>query len=147
MDMQEIIHQIDAQIAQFQEVRTLLADTASPIRRKPDRPSGSAKVMPPARPNAVGLEKVAGKPSSIRPLSVEAQQRIATAQKARWAKFKAASKSATKKNVRKAATTPLAKNPRPKIVAPKTAPVTKAVSAKKAGTRKAEAVAGPAPSL
>ena len=147
MDMQEIIDQIDAQIAQLQKVRTLLANAASPIRRKPGRPSGSAKVISSARPNAVGTEKVAGKPSSIRTLSVEARQRIAAAQKARWAKSKAASKKTAKKNVRKAAATPIAKNPRPKIVAPKTAPVRKAVSAKKAGTRKAEIVAGPAFSL
>lgn len=139
--------QIDAQIAQFQKVRGLLADTASPIRRKPGRPSGSAKVMPPAKPNAVGIEKVAGKPSSIRTLSVEARQRIAAAQKARWDKSKAALKKAAKKNLRKAAASTIANNPRPKIVAPKTAPVKKAAAAKRAGTRKAETVAGPAPSL
>jgi chorismate mutase len=138
MEMREIVDQIDAQIARLQKVRTLLADTAAPSRRKPGRPSGSGKVLPPAKVNAVGAEKVAGKPSPVRTLSAEARQRMATAQRARWAKSKAASKKAAKKPVRKTEVTAVAKPTKPKTAAPKTTPVKKATSVKKAGVRKGE---------
>ncbi len=140
VDTQGIIDQIDAQIVQLQKVRALLADTATPIRRKPGRPAGSGKVAPRATANAARVEKMVSTPVAVRTLSAEARERIATAQRARWAKSKAASKKAAKL-LRRAEGEVAAKQIKPKTIAPKTAPVKKAVFAKKAGIRRAETAA------
>ncbi len=141
MDIQEIVAQIDAQISQLQKARTLLSGTAPPVKRKPGHPAGSAKVIPAGKANGLGAEKIANKPSAARTLTAESRERISAAQKARWAKYKAASKKAVKKDLRKAAATPAARSIKPKAVAPKTAPVKKVVSVQKASTRKADTAA------
>ncbi len=95
--------------------------------------------MPTVKAKAVGLED-GQQAIPIRTLSPEARERIATAQRARWAKSKAASKKAAKL-LGKAEGEAVAKHTKPKTGAPKTAPVKKALSAKKAGIRKAETAA------
>lgn len=132
MEMHEIVDQLDAHIEQLRKVRSLLADTAAPIRQKPGRPLGSGKALPPAKVNAVGAGKVADKPSPARTLSAATRQRIAAAQKARWAKFKAAPKKVARNPVRKTEATAVAKHTNSKTAAPKTAPVKRTISAKKA---------------
>ena len=76
MSVQNIITQIDAEIAKLQQARQLLSIDAT-VKRGPGRPRKNA-----AQPAEQGK----------RALSTEARARIAAAQKARWAKAKKAAK-------------------------------------------------------
>ena len=95
MNTEEIIKAIDAQIAKLQQVRELIAGSATPVvavAARRGRPKGSTN-KPAAAPVPVKASK--------RVMSAEGKARIAAAQKLRWAKQKnsaAPSKSATKKS-------------------------------------------------
>ena len=97
MNTQEIIKAIDAQIAQLQQVRELIAGSATPVvtlAPRRGRPKGSTnKAAATPAPSSVKASK--------RVMSAEGKARIAAAQKLRWAKQKnatAPAKSATKKS-------------------------------------------------
>jgi hypothetical protein len=90
MDTNSIVSEIDAEISRLHQVRALLTGTSTTAKRKPGRPAGTS------------LPK---KTKAVRSLSAEAREKIAAAQKARWAK----SRKAAKKEVRNAAAVPAAK--------------------------------------
>jgi hypothetical protein len=75
MNIQEIISQIDREIAQLTKVKEAL--TGIPAKRGPGRPRLTATTKP------------AIKKKAKRKMSAEGRARIAAAQKARWAKLKA----------------------------------------------------------
>jgi len=129
MTTNDIVAEIDAQIARLQQARELLVGTDATIKRKPGRPAGST---PPLKVSSVAPKKVAGNSKAARTLSVEARARIAASQKKRWAK----SKKAAKKAARDTAATPAEKAPTARGIVKKTAPAKKAVAAKKAGPAK-----------
>jgi hypothetical protein len=74
VNTQEILIALDAEIARLQHARSRIAASGKPKRR--GRPAWSA-------PSAISAQKK-------RELSPEARKKIATAQKKRWAKQKAA---------------------------------------------------------
>jgi hypothetical protein len=82
MDTTKIIEQIDLQISNLQEARDLL--TGAVTKNGPGRPKKSVSVVAPK-----------GK-STQRVLSAEAKEKIAAAQKKRWAKVRRAAKKAAK---------------------------------------------------
>ncbi len=91
MNIEDIISEIDAEIARLQQAKALLGNTVSVsavIKRKPGRPPASAKTQP-----------VAKKTGKRRTMSPEGRAKIAAAQKARWAKTKRAAKKVAKKKV------------------------------------------------
>jgi hypothetical protein len=86
MSIANLIFEIDAEITKLQQVRTLLAGTASLAPKKRGRPAGTVKVV-----------KTVAKPAKVakktkRNLSPEGRARIAAAAKARWAAKKQAAK-------------------------------------------------------
>jgi hypothetical protein len=86
MAIQDVIHQIDTEIAKLQQAKVLLgggAMTSPAIKGKRGRPKGSASTK-----RAVAKKTVAKK--TRKPLSSEARKKIADAQKVRWAKAKKA---------------------------------------------------------
>jgi hypothetical protein len=98
MAIDSILAQIDAEIAKLTQVRSLLANTGKiadkiteRLTKKVGRPAKAAKVGRPAK--AVKVEKAIKAPKAAkvaktkkrRTLSPEARQRIAEAQRKRWA--------------------------------------------------------------
>ena len=81
MEVTEIVRQIDSEIAKLKEARDLLQGGA--VKRSPGRPAKKAASVPSASVKA-GKAK--------RKLSPEARQRIAEAQKRRWAATRKAEK-------------------------------------------------------
>ena len=79
MNIQDIVVEIDAEISRLQQVKALLTGTSTTENRKPGRPTNAS---------------LAGKARTRRTLSVEAREKIAAAQRARWAKSKKAAKKA-----------------------------------------------------
>jgi hypothetical protein len=77
MNIQDIFAEIDAEISKLQKVKALLSGTSTAENRKPHHP-GHAKTR--------------------RTLSTEARERIAAAQRARWAKSKKAAAKAARIN-------------------------------------------------
>jgi hypothetical protein len=102
MAIDSILAQIDAEIAKLTQVRSLLANTGKiadqiteRITKKVGRPAKATKATKPVKaakvakaPKAVKVAKVA-KTKKRRTLSPEARQRIADAQRKRWAAQKA----------------------------------------------------------
>jgi hypothetical protein len=90
MAIDSILAQIDAEIAKLTQVRSLLAATgkiaAKLTERKTKKAAKAAKAAPVAK--AAKAPKVA-KAKKRRSLSPEARQRIADAQRKRWAAQKA----------------------------------------------------------
>jgi hypothetical protein len=125
MDTNDIVVEIDAEISRLQQARALLSSTATTVKRKPGRPAGAS---------------FPSKTKAVHTMSAEARAKIAAAQKARWAK----TKKAAKKEARAVAATPAVKRATPNGVAPKTAPVKKAVTAKKSGQSKTKTPITPA---
>ena|ERR1700761_3751597 len=81
-----ILEQIDAEISRLQQVRSILSGTSADIgKRLPGRPKKTQ----------------AAPPRTKRSLSPGAKERIAEAQRLRWAKSRRAIKKATKKAVAK----------------------------------------------
>jgi hypothetical protein len=78
MDTQKIVAEIDAEISRLQQVKALLTGTSTTENRNSGRSS------------------VAGSFGKKRTLSAEARERIAAAQRARWAKSKKAVKRAAR---------------------------------------------------
>jgi hypothetical protein len=78
MGIANFIAEIDAEITQLEQARTILSKSAAPAAKKKGRPAG--------------VVKAADKPvkKKKRKLSPEGRARIAAAAKARWAKAKAA---------------------------------------------------------
>jgi hypothetical protein len=82
LNTSKIIQQIDSQILKLQEAKALLAGAVA--KKGPGRPKkGASVVVPKAK-------------SAKRVLSAEAKERIAAAQKKRWAKARRAAKKAAK---------------------------------------------------
>jgi hypothetical protein len=85
MDTQAIIEALDNEIARLQEVKALLAAANATaltgnLKRSPGRPKKAATVVAPKK----------------RVISAEAKEKMAAAQKARWAKVRKAAKKAAK---------------------------------------------------
>ena len=125
MEIPEIVRALDAQIAQLQQVRQLLSDSAStsvpseePAKRR-GRPPGTAK-------------PVEAKPAGKRTMSEEGKARIAAAQKKRWAKSKKAAKAAASAIVANTAAAPAKKAPAKKAAVPASKTKPAKVAAKKA---------------
>jgi hypothetical protein len=83
LNITNIIEQIDAEISKLQTAKALL--TGAVTKSGPGRPKKSASVSAP----------VNAKPSK-RVVSAEAKEKMAAAQKKRWAKVRSASKKAAK---------------------------------------------------
>ena len=84
MRIQDIVVEIDAEISKLQQVKALLAGISTTEMRKPGRPA-NASLPGNARPK--------------RTLSAEGREKIAAAQRARWAKSKKAVKKAARSTV------------------------------------------------
>lgn len=82
MNTVEIVAALDAEIARLRQVRELLAGVEQSGRRGPGRPKGSGGKTVAEVVDAVVKKRV---------LSPEARERIASAQRARWAAHSAAS--------------------------------------------------------
>jgi hypothetical protein len=80
MAFEALLHEIDTQISCLQQAKALLSGTEA--KRGPGRPTTVASPTKAARPKAV--------------LSAKARKAIGDAQRARWAKVKAAAKAAKK---------------------------------------------------
>lgn len=81
MAIENLISEIDAEIARLEHARALLSDSASPAAKKRGRPAaieGAATAAPATKP-------------AKRVMSAEARKRIADAQRKRWAAQKKAS--------------------------------------------------------
>jgi hypothetical protein len=86
MDTQAIIAALDKEIVRLRQARAILTAAASingaaSIKRGPGRPMKAASVVA---------------PTTRKGISPEARERIAAAQKARWAKVRKAAKKAAK---------------------------------------------------
>jgi hypothetical protein len=85
--MENVIREIDAQIARLQQARAALTGTSSPAsapaRRGPGRPKASVSLSA-----AGGDAAPKNGRRKRRGMSPEGRARIAAAQKARWAKIK-----------------------------------------------------------
>ena len=86
MNTEAIIEALDTEIARLQEVKALLAASnanslTGTLKRGPGRPKKAASVVA---------------PKTRKGISPEARERIAAAQKARWAKVRRAAKKAAK---------------------------------------------------
>jgi hypothetical protein len=86
MDTQAIIAALDTEIARLQEVKALLASAnanalTGNLKRSAGRPKKAANIALPKKRTGI---------------SPEARERIAAAQKARWAKVRKAAKKAAK---------------------------------------------------
>jgi hypothetical protein len=79
---ENVIIEIDAQIARLQQARAALSGTSTPaVAKRRGRPPASASV-------SVSASAAPSKKSKRRGMSPEGRARIAAAQKARWAKLK-----------------------------------------------------------
>ena len=137
MNTIDIIIEIDAEISRLQEARALLAGIGITIKRKPGRPSGVSSLG-----NAMSFipAKSASKPAAKRTVSAEAREKMAAAQKARWAK----TKEAAKKKAQAVAAVPAVKSITTNGIPLKTTPAKKAVSAKKVAQPKTKTPVTPA---
>jgi hypothetical protein len=81
MNIQDIVVEIDTEISKLQQVKALLSGTSTTEKRKPGRPVNAS---------------LPGKVRTRRTLSAEAREKIAAAQRARWAKSKKAAKKAAR---------------------------------------------------
>jgi hypothetical protein len=82
MNVTEILASIDTELARLQHVRALLVAIEAPAKHR-GRPKGS------------GTKEIVATPKKARrKMSAAGRARIAAAQKARWAKLKAATKEA-----------------------------------------------------
>lgn len=124
MSLDNLIAEIDAEIAQLQQARTLLSGASSPTTMKRGRAGGVVKT-------------IAAKPAKKKKhkLTPEGRARIAAAAKARWARQKKAEAKApaeaTGKPAKKA---PAKKAPAKKVVAKK-APAKKAAEPVESSTQ------------
>jgi hypothetical protein len=83
LNITNIIEQIDAEISKLHTAKALLAGAVT--KNGPGRPKKSASVSIPTKPK-----------SAKRVVSAEAKEKMAAAQKKRWAKVRRASKKAAK---------------------------------------------------
>ena len=118
MNLNDIVAELDAEIARLQQARVLLIGINPVGRRKRGRPAAAAL---PGKATSFNPADFAKKPSKRRTMSAAGREKVAAAQRARWAKFKKADKKAAS-----------AKRAAQKTAAPKT------VSAKKAPGPKTE---------
>lgn len=107
MEINEIVREIDAQVARLVQARGVLTGVAdrTALQTKRGRPSGSVSAGNISKPEPTKP----GRKLVVRPMSQEARARIAAAQKARWAKSKQAAKS-VQGAVKATATVPLKKS-------------------------------------
>jgi hypothetical protein len=110
MSIDNLIVEIDAEIARLEQARTLLSGAASPATKKRGRPAGAVKAVKAAAKPAKAAKK------AKRNISPEGRARIAAAVKARWARV-AAQKKAAAKAPAKAAAKPAKKAPAKKAPA------------------------------
>ncbi len=124
MNLPEVLRALDAQIAQLQQARQLLSDSAS--TPAPSIEPAKRRGRPPAVTKAVEAT-----PAGKRTMSEEGKARIAAAQKKRWAKSKKAAKAAAAPVIAKKTSAPAKKAPAKKAAAPvKPAAPAKAVTKK-----------------
>jgi hypothetical protein len=152
MNIQDIVVEIDSEISKLQQVKALLTGSSTTKMRKPGRLANTS---------------LAGNARKNRTMSAEAREKIAAAQRARWAKSKKAAKKATAVGLRakskkkrtlsagaraKIATAQkarwakvrkAAKKASTARAAKKSAPSKKAVPAKRAGASKTNAPVAP----
>lgn len=89
MTMDNILAQLDAEIAQLQRAKALLTGSGSAVTaRKPGRPKAVHVAVKPAKTA-----------SKRKPLNAEARKRIADAQRKRWAASKKAAKAPVRQGV------------------------------------------------
>ena len=100
MKTSDIVFAIDAEIAQLQKVKALLAGTSLTTKRKPGRPAGAGAPNKATSFNPVNFAKK----STRRTMSVEGRAKIAAAQRARWAKSKRVAKKTASAPASKAVT-------------------------------------------
>ena len=81
MALEDVISQIDAEIAKLQQARALLAGTPDALKPGRGRPKGSKNVAEKPAPAAPAAPAKKGK----RQLSPEGRKAIADAMKRRWA--------------------------------------------------------------
>jgi hypothetical protein len=116
MDIDNILESIDQQILKLQQARSLLTDgivpavSSAPAGKRRGRPKGSVKKT------TAAPAKVSAKVSK-RTMSEEGKQRIAAAQKVRWAAQKKSVKAAAKKAAAKKAS-PAKKSARKTVAKP-----------------------------
>ena len=118
MNLNDIVAELDAEIARLQQARVVLIGINPIGRRKRGRPAAAAL---PGKATSFNPADFAEKPKKRRTMSAAGREKVAAAQRARWAKFKKADKKAAS-----------AKRAAQKTAAPKT------VSAKKAPGPKTE---------
>ena len=83
MSIDNLIVEIDAEIARLEQARTLLSGAASPATKKRGRPAGAVKaVKAAAKPAKATVDKPVKKKRNLSP---EGRARMAAAAKARWA--------------------------------------------------------------
>jgi|ERR1700722_11305435 len=152
MNIQDIVVEIDAEISKLQQIKALLAGISTTGMWEPGRPANTS---------------FGGRARTRRKLSAEAREKIAAAQRARWAKTKKAAKKATTAGLRAKSKKrrTLSAGARAKIaaaqkarwakvrkaakktsaakVAKKSAPAKKPVSVKRAGASKTESAVAP----
>jgi hypothetical protein len=85
MNIQNIVVEIDAEISRLQQVMALLTGTSTTKKQKPGQPANAS---------------LAAKARTRRTLSAEGREKIAAAQRARWAKSKKAAKKAPAVGIR-----------------------------------------------
>jgi hypothetical protein len=112
MAIENLIPEIEAEIARLTQVRNLLAGTESPATKRRGRPAGVALAKKPPK----------------RVMSPEARERIAAAQRKRWAKQK---KAAAAKQVAKAPAKRAKKGSAKKAAAKTAKPVESSTAEKK----------------
>jgi hypothetical protein len=114
MNLNDIVIELDAEIARLQLAKALLIGINPIGTRKRGRPAAAAL---PGKATSFNPADFAEKPKKRRTMSAAGRERIAAAQRARWAKSKKANKKAApaKRAARKIAA--------PKAVTAKKAPV------------------------
>ena len=108
MNLSDIVAALDAEIARLQQAKVLLIGINPTSARKRGRP---AAVALPGKATSFNPADFAERPKKRRTMSAAGREKVAAAQRARWAKFKKANKktapakgAARKTEARKAVT-------------------------------------------
>lgn len=88
MNVSGMLADLNQEIARLMRIRDLLLETAPAEKRSPGRPKGSRNQAVPAQPSVTAPKR--------RTMSAEAREKIAVAQRKRWAAGKKASPSASR---------------------------------------------------
>jgi hypothetical protein len=91
MNLNDIVAELDAEIARLQHAKALLIGINPIGTRKRGHPAASAL---PGKATSFNPADFAERPKKRRPMSAASREKIAAAQRARWAKSKKANKKA-----------------------------------------------------